>query len=270
MRPHTFSIGWRIARRLLAAGVVLTILTPGALAQEDPPRAFTETGFSITDDAVRTFFNQHGGAGTFGVPISREFVLMGAPVQLFRNAALQVQSDGSAQVMQSTGPDLVPYLQLNGLSVPAADPALAFVAPSVDQPNDPSRLQVFLRGTVSDTWNGAPVAFSSTLTEAGGPDVWGLPTSSPKSDPNNPQFIYQRFQNGILLYDAAAGTTQLLPVGEYLKALLTGQNLPTDLASEAAASPLLRQYDPTRLQSLATPGKLITSDLTDAFIRDLG
>ena len=100
--------------------------------------------------------------------------------------------------------------------------------------------------------------------------MWGLPTSSPKADPNNPDFIYQRFQNGILLYDSAAGTTQPLPMGEYLKALLTGQNLSPDLAGQAADSPLLRQYDPTRPQSLATPGKLITSDLTDAFAPDIG
>ncbi len=129
MRHHTFSIGRGIARGLLAAGLLLAILTPGpALAQEDP-RAFTETGFRITDDAVRTFFNQHGGTATFGAPISREFVLMGAAVQLFQNAALQVQPDGSVQVMKATGPDLVPYSRLNGLSIPAADPAMAFVAP---------------------------------------------------------------------------------------------------------------------------------------------
>jgi len=270
MRQRTFSIGRGIARGLLAAGLVLAILTPGlALAQEDP-RAFTETGFSITDDAVWTFFNQHGGTATFGAPISREFVLMGAPVQLFQNAALQVQSDGSVQVMPATGPDLVPYSQLNGLSIPAADPALAFVAPSVDQANYPARLRAFMQASVPDTWNGAPVAFSSTLMAAGGPGVWGLPTSSPKADPNNPDFIYQRFQNGILLYDSAAGTTQPLPMGEYLKALLTGQNLSPDLAGQAANSPLLRQYDPTRPRSLATLGKLTTSDLTDAFVPDDG
>jgi hypothetical protein len=270
MRHRTFSIGRSLACGLLNAGVVLAILTPGlALAQEDSP-ALTDTGFSITEDAVGTFFDQHGGTATFGAPISREFVLMGAPVQLFQNAALQVQPDGSVQVMQATGPDLVPYSQLNGLNVPAADPAMAFVVPSVDQPNYPARLQVFLQGSVPDTWNGAPVAFLSTLMAAGGPGVWGLPTSSPKADPNNPDFIYQRFQNGILLYDSAAATTQPLPMGEYLKALLTGQNLSPDLAGQAANSPLLRQYDPTRPRSLATLGKLTTSDLTDAFVPDDG
>ncbi len=191
-------------------------------------------------------------------------------VQLFQNAVLQVQSDGSVQVMQVTEAGLLPHPQLSGLSVPAGDPALTFVAPTVDQPNYTARLQVFQQSTVPDMWNGTPVAFSSTLGAAGGAAVWGLPTSSAKADPNNPQFVYQRFQNGTLLYDAAAGTTQLLPMGEYLKAVITRQNLPADLASEAATAPLLRQYDPYRPQSLASPTQLTGSDLTDAFVPDLG
>ena len=109
-----------------------------------------------------------------------------------------------------------------------------------------------------------------TLVASGGPEVWGAPTSAPKADPNNPHFVYQRFQNGILMYDGTAGTTQPMPMGAYLKALFTGQNLPADLDSEATASPLLRQYDPTRQQSVAMPGTLPNSDLTDAFAPDLG
>jgi len=45
-------------------------------------------------------------------------------------------------------------------------------------------------------------------------------------------------------------------MGEYLKDLLSGQNLPADLASQAAASPLLRA------------GGLTSTDLTDAFVPD--
>jgi hypothetical protein len=85
-------------------------------------------------------------------------------------------------------------------------------------------------------WNGTPVQFSSTFTAAGGPNAWGLPTSSPAADPANPLFVYQRFQNGIFLYDTA---------------------------------PLPRQYDPTRSQSLASPAKLTNTDLTDAFAPDI-
>jgi hypothetical protein len=246
-----------IARGLAAAGLLLVAtLTPGfAFAQADP-RVYADTGYTIADDAIWGFFSQHGGSATFGEPISREFTLMGAPVQLFQDAALAVQPDGSVQVMQLTDPGLLPYTHLNGLTVPAADPAIAFVAPSPDQPNYAARLQVYLQSSVPDSWNGQAVQFWSTYTGAGGANVWGLPTSAPAADPNNPHFVYQRFQNGILIYDSTVGTTQALPLGEYLKDILTGQNLPADLASQAAASPMLRA------------GGLTSTDLTDAFVPD--
>lgn len=115
-----------------------------------------------------------------------------------------------------------------GLTVPVADPALAFLAPSPDQPNYTARLTVFFQSTIPDTWNGQPVQFWSTYSATGGADVWGLPTSAPKADPNNPSFVYQRFQNGILFYDATAGTTEPLPVGQAptTNSVLIGQNVP--------------------------------------------
>jgi uncharacterized protein with LGFP repeats len=101
---------------------------------------------------------------------------------------------------------------LDGLTVPAADPALMFVAPTPDQPNYAARLEAFVQVTVSDTWNGQPVDFLSIWNDAGGADVLGLPTSTPKADPNNPNFVYQRFQNGLLFFDATDGTTSVLPL----------------------------------------------------------
>jgi hypothetical protein len=100
---------------------------------------------------------------------------------------------------------------LDGLTVPPADPALVFVSPTPDQPNYAARLDAFLQVTVPDTWNGQPVAFLSTLNDTG-VDVLGLPTSQPATDPNNPNFIYQRFQNGVLFYNATEGATSVLPL----------------------------------------------------------
>ena len=100
---------------------------------------------------------------------------------------------------------------LDGLTVPAADPALTFVAPSPDQPNYSARLQAFLAATVPDQWNGQPVDFLGTLNDTG-VDVLGLPTSTVAADPNNPDFVYQRFQNGVLFYNADDGTTSVLPL----------------------------------------------------------
>jgi len=205
-------------RKTFFLGLALLLLTTGtAFAQEDP-RTFADTGYTVSDDAIWSFFNQYGGATTFGEPISREFLLFGKPTQIFQNAALQVQADGAqVQAMQLTDPSLLPANQINGLTVPRLDAAVAFVAPTPDQANYSARLQVFVQAVVSEP-------FLSTFNSEGGAAVWGVPTSSPKADPSNPNFVYQRFQNGILFYDASAGTTQALPLGEYLKGQLTSNS----------------------------------------------
>ncbi|HEX8967770.1 MAG TPA: hypothetical protein VF937_07825, partial [Chloroflexota bacterium] len=65
-------------------------------------------------------------------------------------------------------------------------------------------------------------------------------------------------------------STNALPLGEYLKHVLTGRDLPPDLAVQAADSPLLGQYDPRRALGLARPAALPDSDLANAFTPDLG
>jgi hypothetical protein len=222
--------GWRWTLVVLAAALTLAPLS--AVAQDDP-RVFSDTGFSIADDAIWSFFDANGGAATFGSPISRELSLPGSSgqVQLFQNAALMRQTDGSVQALPLAGANLLPYTSLAGLSVPPIDPATAFVAPTPDQPDYAARLSIFLQSVI-------PEPFWSAYTQLGGSAVWGLPTSSPQSDPNNPRFTYQRFQNGILLNDADAGSTTPLPLGQYLKEVLQGQGLPADLASETTGSPL--------------------------------
>lgn len=119
-------------------------------------------------------------------------------------AALGLSVLVTPAVVSAAGP-------LDGLTVPQVDPALVFVEPTADQPNYDARLAAFLAATVPDQWNGMPVQFYSTL-DATGVDVLGLPTSGVAADPNNPQFVYQRFQNGILFYNDAEGTTSVLPL----------------------------------------------------------
>ncbi len=70
-------------------------------------------------------------------------------------------------------------------------------------------------------------------------ELWGFPTSQPARDPNNHNFIYQRFQRGILHYDATSGVTRGILLGDAFKSVLTGQNLPTDTAQELRHSPFL-------------------------------
>jgi len=214
---------------LVVLGLVLVMLVPGVALAQEQDRSFPDTGYTITSDAIWTYFNDHGGQATFGLPISRSATLFGTEVQLFENAALQVEPDGFVQPLQVTGAGLLPYARFDGLTVPADDPAIAFVAPTSDQPNYPARLAAYLSATVGAQFSGYAA------------DVWGLPTSAPKADPNNPSFVYQRFQNGILMADLSSGSVGPLPLGRYLKDILTGQGVPSDLQAEAATSPLLGQ-----------------------------
>lgn len=99
---------------------------------------------------------------------------------------------------------------VNGLTFPSSDPVLALVAPHADQPDYAARVKVFLQATVPEEWNDQPVGFLSAYTTVDGQDVLGLPTSRPAADPNNPDFVYQRFQGGVLFFNATDGTTQIL------------------------------------------------------------
>jgi hypothetical protein len=95
---------------------------------------------------------------------------------------------------------------LDGLTIPPPDPALVFVTPSPDQPNYSARALAFVQSTVPDM-------FISAYNDNGGMDVLGMPTSAPTADPKNPNFIYQRFQNGVLFYNATEDSFSVLPMG---------------------------------------------------------
>ena len=90
------------------------------------------------------------------------------------------------------------------------------------------------------------MTFNMTFNTLGGLTIWGAPISHPQADPNNGNFIYQRFQRGIMHFDKSCGCTQGLLLADYLKSLLTGQNLPPDLEAQARLSKYYRQYAPGR------------------------
>jgi hypothetical protein len=98
-------------------------------------------------------------------------------------------------------------------------------------------------------------------------EIWGIPTSRPSVDPSNHTFVYQRFQRGIMHYQAELGVTEGMLLGNYLKNILTGHNLPIDLAQEAAGGAFLRQYCPANSRWICRPTALNPSanDLTGAF-----
>jgi hypothetical protein len=235
-------------------------------------RFFEPTQFRIDRDSFWDFFQKRGGLRTFGYPVSREFTFFGCQTQIFQRLAMQQCGDAGVGTLNVLEDGLLPYTRFNGSSVPAADPALIAAAPLPSDPAYASKAIDFVKANVPDTLDGEPVnflsTFQSTVTLADAfPDgngdpgllpllnlqLWGLPTSKPAVDPNDHEFIYQRFQRGIMHYDRGCHCTQGLLLADYLKSILTGDNLPADLAAQARGSRLLKQYDRGKPNSIARP-----------------
>ena len=96
-------------------------------------------------------------------------------------------------------------------------------------------------------------------------EIWGLPTSLPTSDPVNPEFVYQRFQRGILHYSRVTGLTQGLLVGDWFKRVLIGLDLSPDIGADVRGSRFFGQYAPTRPLGLSRPTDLPDTSLAQAF-----
>ena len=250
------------------------------------PLYFPETGFAIEEPQFVEYFIRRGRVPTFGFPISRAIRFQGLPTQFFQRIVIQLGPDGSVRPLNLLDPGLLPYTQINGSTFPAPNERLAALAPAPGQPGYAPEVLEFVRRNAPETFNGQPVRFFSTFNGTVSPDaafgpgggdanllplinleIWGVPTSLPTQDPNNGGFIYQRFQRGIMHYDAACRCTQGLLLADYFKALLTGENLPVDLAAQASASPYLRQYAPDRPTGVRQPTALPGTDLTAAFLR---
>ena len=225
--------------------------------QSGDPRLFSQTGFRVDRDNFWTYFQQRGGVRTFGYPASRDFPFMGCTTQFFQRLVMQ-QCSGQPGVgtLNLLDDGLLPYTRMNGSTFPAPDDTLKAATPRVTDTNYSTAILDFVRANAPDTFEGEPVNFGKTFFSSIAPEVagttdpnmlglldlemWGAPTSKPARDPSNSNFIYQRFQRGIMHYDKSCGCTQSLLLADYLKALLTGDNLPGDLAAQAATSKLLR------------------------------
>jgi hypothetical protein len=249
---------------------------------------FPETGFAIDEPRFADYFRQRGGVATFGFPISRTFQFLGRPTQFFQRIVLQLGPDGAARPLNLLDPGMLAYTRMNGSTFPAPDERLAAAAPAPRQPDYATAVVQFVRTHAPEAYEGQPVRFFSTFMETvsaaeafpnGGDrallplinlEIWGVPTSAPATDPNNGGFVYQRFQRGIMHYDAACRCTQGLLLADYLKALLTGDNLPSDLEQQARGSVFLRQYAPDAVAGTRRPGLLPDTDLTGAFVAQHG
>ncbi|HEV7214891.1 MAG TPA: hypothetical protein VGP33_07165 [Chloroflexota bacterium] len=259
-------------------------LVADAPAVRHDARYFAQTGFRIDDNTVWNYFSHRGGVRTFGYPTSRTLTFQGFRTQFFQREVVQIAADGSPQTINLLDPGLLAFNRFNNSTFPAEDPALIATAPTPGSPDYGQQAIAWALANAPDTWQGIPVNFGQTflttvsLTDAypaggGNPslvpllnlELWGLPTSAPAFDPHNHNFVYQRFQRGVMHYDAGCGCTQGILLADYLKALLLDRHVPADLAEEAAGSPFLGQYAPTASGWLARPGSLPGTDLTRAF-----
>lgn len=245
----------------------------GVSPQREPDRFFPETGYGVENDAIWAYFQSRGGLSSFGYPASAPFRLLGSTVQIFQRQVLQVGSDGSVHPLNLLDPDLMPVTSVNFATFPRHEERVATAAPAPAAPNYAGAVQTSLAENVPDEWEGLPVRFRRTYLAAGsGPDpllgaleVWGFATSRPQRDPNNRSFVYQRFQRGILHYDAATDRTGGILLADAFKSVLTWRDTPPDLADQMQSSRFARQYCPGQSRSLCRPADLPDSDLSGAF-----
>ncbi|MCA1647661.1 MAG: hypothetical protein LC797_20100, partial [Chloroflexi bacterium] len=267
--------------------------TPGPIQQAPTvghdARFFNETRFRIDDDAIFAYFQARGMVQSFGFPVSRTFTFLGCSVQIFQRQIAQHCAANQVQLMNVLDPEIFPYTRVNGSIFPGPDDTLKNSTPRVSDPNYGSAILAFIRANAPDQSQGQPVNFgqtflnSVTAQQANTSDpniiglldleIWGAPISQPAADPGNSNFIYQRFQRGIMHYTAGQGTRGIL-LADYVKQIMLGStlpggasnpNLPQDLAQQAQGSKYFGQYCPGGVRWLCRPNALPDSDLTFAF-----
>ena len=255
---------------------------PGSVLAQDAPRFFPETSFRVDDDRFFDFFVKRGGLRTFGFPVSRAFTLLGTRVQFFQRRVMQIQPDGSVDLLNVLDPDILDVNSINFTTLPPFDPALATSTPP---PGSPAVLD-FVRQHAPETFDGLPVGFFSHFLATVSCDaafpgqpcdtdllpgfdlqIWGVPTGAPARDPNNDNFVLLRFQRGIMMFDSSQGAvTEGMLLGDAFKSVITGENLPADLAQETAGSRFANQWNNERPLGLNRPADLPATDMTDAFV----
>jgi hypothetical protein len=264
-----------------------TLVAAQSLSQPQDPSFFPATGYRINSPAILSYFQQHGGVRTIGYPVSNDFPLLGKRVQIFQRQVLEIRPDGTVAPTNVLTEDFLPITHMDGLILPSIDPDLVGSAPSVSSPDYLSQARSFVSVYVPDVWNDLPVNFQTTYLEsvscadafgdqpcdpsqlaALAFELWGLPTSQPTADTLNGEFVYQRFERGIMHFSTATGLTQGLLVGDWVKRVLIGLNLSPDLDSAVLRSPLYNQFAPSRPLGLARPNELPDTTLAQAFRAD--
>lgn len=281
-------MGRSTSSRIIALSALLLLILGAwmrpSTAYASDLHCFDQTGFCVSNPTIWDYFTHRGGVNAFGYPVSRQFLFQESQVQFFQRRIIQIEPNGQTGLLNVLDPGLMPYTEFNGATFPAIDSELTASAPS---PTDQAATLAWVKEYTPDTWNGMPVnfykTFSNTVTCAiAYPDgncqtqfipgfnleMWGIPTSLPMLDPNNHNFVYLRFQRGVMMYNASNETTQGILLGQYLKAILAGRGLPADLFAESQSSDLWLQYWPGAPRSIRGGTNMQGADLTSAFVPD--
>ncbi|MCC7106500.1 MAG: hypothetical protein IT307_15285, partial [Chloroflexi bacterium] len=256
--------------------------SPPTVAHDN--RYFVQTGYRVDNDTIWNYFSFRGRINNFGFPISRTFAFLGKPTQFFQRQVVQVGTNGNPEVMNLLDPGLMPYNQINFSTFPAFDQSLVATAPVPGQPGYDTAIIDYIRRNAPDSFANQPVNFfrtfsnQVTLSDAfplggGNPsllpllnlELSGTVTSRPAVEPANAAFVYQRFQRVIMHYDANCLCTQPLLLADYLKSIITGQNLPTDLDQAASNSRFYRQYNNSAQNGVNRPADLPATEMRFAF-----
>jgi len=272
-----------LAAVLLAVGALLPTATKAA----QDPATVAATGYDLSDPTIAAYFRQHGGVAALGNPISNPMRLSGSRVQLFQRQAIEVRADGSVGTLDLVDGDFLPLTAIGGPGM-APDPALVAHVPAAGAPNYIQIVAMYLDAAAPNDWKGMPVRFGATFRSmvrcpdlvgvaacdnrtllSAANDLWGLPTASPVLDTHSPDFVYLRFQRGMMVHSRKAGQTQWLLLGELFKQVLLGRPLPPEILSQISASPVYSrfyaQYDPQARDGVARPTELPNTSLAGAF-----
>jgi len=281
-----------LLRFVVAAAFILFAVASAILPTSESTSAqsncFPETGYCIGNTAFAEYFTLRGGVQSFGYPTSRVLRLHGFPVQIFQGHVMQLLPDGRVTTLNLLQAGLMPVTRINGSVFPPEDPALVGATPKVGSPEYASEMVAFTQQNIPNEFEGKPVGFASSFDatidlatafpNGGGNaalkpllalEIWGAPTSRPMRDPGNPTFVYQRFQRAIMHYREACACTERILLADWFKNVITGQNVPDDLAQQMFDSPFKNQWAPGSPSGLARPGALPESDFTNAFVPEL-
>jgi hypothetical protein len=163
----------RITHVALCAAACAMLLVSGQLAPASsaatapptPADAYSsQTGYGVTDLAIWSFVQQHGGLANVGLPISNVFTLQGAKTQIFERSVIQVAPNGSVSVLPLASSDYLPLTSVLAVAnVP--DPKLVAALPAPG-PDYAKRGLAFLDQNAPNVANGVQVGFGRPTAPA--------------------------------------------------------------------------------------------------------